>query len=138
MKKKFSKEHQELGYPCEVKVLDIIKKEDPTAYIKEGYCKEFDIISPGLNLTFEIKNCNFSVKYIPIELKSDNAEAGINTTTADYWIIHCSNKFFKIKTEILKDLIKDIPVKDYFVKEQLKQLKLLDKAELIKNSVEIY
>lgn len=105
------------GKPCEEDVLAYIKRYDKKAYIVEGYDSGKDIVAPTINKTFEVKNCQDAVSHVPIEIqcryKDTDHPAGLAVTTATYWVFFCWNKFFMIATEKLKELVKDLPEKNY-------------------------
>jgi hypothetical protein len=132
---KFKDDLQNKGEPIELEVLELIKKNfDYNAYKKQGYCKDYDLIAPNANLTYEVKNSNDAVVYIPIEISYRGNLSGIETTKATYWVILAKNTFFFIKTERLKQLIKFKEVKSYNIDNQVVEIKHISIVELNQNS----
>ena len=79
-----------VGQKSEVIVLNQIKKKYPTAFIVEGYHKEYDIMIPEIDKTVEVKK-DFKSQHtgnIVIEVEMNNKPSGLSTTTADWWVIH--------------------------------------------------
>ena len=116
-------------------ILDIIKSKYSKAYIKEGYCKEYDIYVPEMNFGVEVKSDEKS-KYtnnIVIEIEFNSKPSALSTTKAKYWVIYdgyCYNWFL---TQRLKDCIKDNNLKyvEFIGKGDTKS----KKAYLIKKEV---
>ena len=88
-------------------VLDIIKYSK--AYIKDGYCKEYDIYVPEMNFGVEVKSDEKS-KYtnnIVIEIEFNSKPSALSTTKAKYWVIYDGYNYNWFLTERIKDCIKD-------------------------------
>ena len=101
-----SKFQQDLknGKEYESKALSHIKLKYPKAYIIDGYCLDWDIYIPELKIGVEVKSDaqyqktgNFYVEYF-----CNGKPSGIAATKADLYYIYL-DKFFNIKTEVLKD-----------------------------------
>lgn len=90
-------------------VLDIIKSKYSKAYIKDGYCKEYDIYVPEMNFGVEVKSDEKS-KYtnnIVIEFEFNSKPSALSTTKAKYWVIYDGYNYNWFLTERIKDCIKD-------------------------------
>jgi len=90
-------------------VLDIIKYKYSKAYIKDGYCKEYDIYVPEMNFGVEVKSDEKS-KYtnnIVIEIEFNSKPSALSTTKAKYWVIYNGYNYNWFLTERIKDCIKD-------------------------------
>jgi len=90
-------------------VLDIIKYKYSKAYIKDGYCKEYDIYVPEMNFGVEVKSDEKS-KYtnnIVIEIEFNSKPSALSTTKAKYWVIYDGYNYNWFLTERIKDCIKD-------------------------------
>lgn len=90
-------------------VLDIIKSKYSKAYIKDGYCKEYDIYVPEMNFGVEVKSDEKS-KYtnnIVIEIEFNSKPSALSTTKAKYWVIYDGYNYNWFLTERIKDCIKD-------------------------------
>ena len=90
-------------------VLDIIKSKYSKAYIKDGYCKEYDIYVPEMNFGVEVKSDEKS-KYtnnIVIEIEFNSKPSALSTTKAKYWVIYDGYNYNWFLTQRIKDCIKD-------------------------------
>ena len=88
-------------------ILDIIKSKYSKAYIKEGYCKEYDIYVREMNFGVEVKSDEKS-KYtnnLVIELEFNNKPSALSTTTAKYWVIYDGIEYNWFITENIKKCI---------------------------------
>tara|TARA_R110000744_G_scaffold210890_1_gene330005 strand:- start:120 stop:542 length:423 start_codon:yes stop_codon:yes gene_type:complete len=116
-------------------ILDIIKSKYSKAYIKEGYCKEYDIYVPEMNFGVEVKSDEKS-KYtnnIVIEIEFNSKPSALSTTKAKYWVIYDGYVYNWFLTQRLKDCIKDNNLKyvEFIGKGDTKS----KKAYLIKKEV---
>ncbi len=116
-------------------ILDIIKSKYSKAYIKEGYCKEYDIYVPETNFGVEVKSDEKS-KYtnnIVIEIEFNSKPSALSTTKAKYWVIYDGYVYNWFLTQRLKDCIKDNNLKyvEFIGKGDTKS----KKAYLIKKEV---
>ena len=90
-------------------VLNFIKAKYKNAYIKDGYCKEYDIFIPEVNFGVEVKSDEKS-KYtnnIVIEIEFNNKPSALMTTKAKYWVIYDGYSYNWFLTDKIKDCIKD-------------------------------
>ena len=90
-------------------VLGIIKSKYSKAYIKDGYCKEYDIYVPEMNFGVEVKSDEKS-KYtnnVVIEIEFNSKPSALSTTKAKYWVIYDGYNYNWFLTERIKDCIKD-------------------------------
>ena len=84
------KEALKQGKRHEKIVLNRLKKAYPSAYMVEGYFKEYDIFIPEINKSVEVKSDEKS-KYtgnIVIEISFGGKQSALSTTKADFWIIY--------------------------------------------------
>lgn len=80
---KRGKQHEQI-------ILNKIQKKYPQANIIDGYCKEYDIWIPELNIGIEVKSDEKS-KYtgnIVIEVEFNGKPSALSTTKAKYWVIY--------------------------------------------------
>jgi len=94
-------------------VLDTIKSKYKNAYIKDGYCKEYDIFIPEMNFGVEVKSDEKS-KYtnnIVIEIEFNNKRSALSTTKAKYWVIYDGYNYNWFLTNKIKECIKDNKLK---------------------------
>ena len=96
------------GKKSETIVLKIIKEKYSSAFIRDGYSKEYDIAIPEIDKTIEVKK-DFKSQVtgnIVIETYMNNHPSGISTTEANYWVIHPHPRFiYWIKPETIKNMI---------------------------------
>lgn len=116
-------------------VLNYIKAKYKNAYIKDGYCKEYDIFIPEMNFGVEVKSDEKS-KYtnnIVIEIEFNNKPSALMTTKAKYWVIYDGYTYNWFLTDKIKDCIKDNNLKyvEFIGKGDTKS----KKAYLIKKEV---
>ena len=103
MMTKFEKDLQN-GKEYEKKALLHIQKKYPKAHIIDGYCLDWDIYIPELEIGVEVKSDaqyqatgNFYVEYF-----CNGKPSGISTTKAKIYYIYLDKRYI-IKTEDLKD-----------------------------------
>jgi hypothetical protein len=116
-------------------VLNYIKAKYKNAYIKDGYCKEYDIFIPEVNFGVEVKSDEKS-KYtnnIVIEIEFNNKPSALMTTKAKFWVIYDGYSYNWFLTDKIKDCIKDNNLKyvEFIGKGDTKS----KKAYLIKKEV---
>lgn len=95
------------GKQLEEEVLSIIKPKYPSAYIKDGYYKEWDIFVPEVGVGVEVKSDEKS-KYtgnIVIEVEFNGKPSALSTTKADYWVIYDGYKFNWFKPSKIQECI---------------------------------
>ena len=101
-----TKFHNDLknGKEYEEKALLHIQQKYPNAYIIDGYCLDWDIYIPELNIGVEVKSDeqykvtgNFYVEYA-----CNGKPSGIATTKAEIYYVYL-DKLYIIKTKDLKD-----------------------------------
>ncbi len=108
MKSVFTKD-LEVGKTYENKVLHIIQKKYPKAYIIDGYCKEWDIYIPELEKGVEVKSDRKSLDTgnIVIEIEFDGKPSALITTKADWWVIYDGIKYNWFTVKNIKKCIKE-------------------------------
>jgi hypothetical protein len=86
-------------------ILEVIQKKYPRAFIKDGYCKEYDIFIPELKIGVEVKSDEKSkfTGNIVIEIEFNNRPSALITSKAKYWVIFDGYDYHWF----LKDKIKD-------------------------------
>lgn len=102
--------HRDLarGKQIEEAVLSMVKPKYPSAYIKEGYYKEWDIFVPEVGVGIEVKSDEKS-KYtgnIVIEIEFDGKPSALSTTKADYWVIYDGYQFNWFRPSKIRECIK--------------------------------
>ena len=108
MKSVFTKD-LEVGKTYENKVLHIIQKKYPKAYLIDGYCKEWDIYIPELEKGVEVKSDRKSLYTgnIVIEIEFDGKPSALITTKADWWVIYDGIKYNWFTVNNIKKCIKE-------------------------------
>ena len=108
MKSVFTKD-LEVGKTYENKVLHIIQKKYPKAYLIDGYCKEWDIYIPELEKGVEVKYDRKSLYTgnIVIEIEFDGKPSALITTKADWWVIYDGIKYNWFTVNNIKKCIKE-------------------------------
>ena len=86
-------------------ILEVIQKKYPRAFIKDGYCKEYDIFIPELKIGVEVKSDEKSkfTGNIVIEIEFNKRPSALITSKAKYWVIFDGYDYHWF----LKDKIKD-------------------------------
>ena len=100
------------GFNFELLVHKIIKDNENINIIEICNNADYDF-KDNNNITYEIKNDSRSIKtgnfFITFKQKFVNKNnyqlAGISVTKSDYYILRYGNKIYKIKTDILKEII---------------------------------
>ena len=90
-------------------ILDVIKSKYKKSYIKQGYCKEYDIYVPEKDFGVEVKSDEKS-KYtnnIVIEIEFNSKPSALSTTKAKYWVIYDGYDYNWFLTNRIKDCIKE-------------------------------
>ena len=80
----------EVGKQSEKIVLNRIKNKYPSAYIKDGYFKDFDIFIPEIDTSVEVKK-DFKSQYtgnVVVEILMNGEPSALSTTKADWWVFH--------------------------------------------------
>lgn len=102
------------GHIVEKQHLELIKKKHNDAYIIDGYCKEWDIYIPSLDIGIEIKSDQKSqhTGNIVVEIEFGGKPSALSTTKAKYWIFYTGKKSICVSVDDLKQLVtKFKPVK---------------------------
>ncbi len=97
-----------VGKQIEVKQLAEIQKSYPDAYMIDGYCKEWDIWIPSINIGVEVKSDQKSqhTGNIVIEINFHDKPSALSTTKAKYWIIYTGDDTMIVPVIDLKELVK--------------------------------
>ena len=102
-------EDLEEGKKTEYNLCNIIKQKYPKAYVRDGYCKGYDIHIPEINKTVEVKQdkkSNYTGNIvIEVEMPLGKPSA-LLTTTSDYWAFYDGEYFMWWTPESLKDLVR--------------------------------
>ncbi len=90
-------------------ILEVIQKKYPKAYIKDGYCKEYDIFIPELEIGVEVKSDEKSkfTGNIVIEIEFNNRPSALITSKAKYWVIFDGYAYNWFLKDRIKDCIKE-------------------------------
>jgi hypothetical protein len=80
----------EVGKIYENIILEKIQKKYPKSYIEKGYCKDWDIYIPELQMGIEVKSDKKSMHTgnIVIEIEFNNRPSALSTTKANWWVIY--------------------------------------------------
>jgi len=131
----FQKDLDEKGIPCEKAVLKILQTYDINAKRTIGYDCDKDIVATfnGIKKLFEVKNCESAIVNVPVEVAIGDKPTGINRSKADYWVFFCKGAYHFIKSEVLKEITKEISEKKYLLFEQEVYIKSLPISKLKSN-----
>ena len=117
-------------------VLNAIKLRYPKAHIIDGYCKEWDIYIPEVELGVEVKSDQKS-KYtgnIVIEIEFNGKPSALSTTKSKYWVIYDGISYNWFEVSAIWDCINsnDLKVAEFTGKGDTKPKKAyLIKKELL-------
>lgn len=97
------------GKKAERFILKKVQAKYPKAYIKDGYCKEYDIVVPEISEFVEVKSeaKTSETGNIAIEIQNNGQPSGIKATTAKYWahvFQDADGEWFYVFTETKKML----------------------------------
>ena len=97
-----------IGKETEKYVLGIIKKKYPSAYIIDGYFKEYDIYIPEIDKSVEVKKDKKSIYTgnIVVEIEFNGKPSALSTTKADYWVFWDERELMWITPEKLREIVK--------------------------------
>lgn len=89
-------------------IFEKIQKKYPKAYIEKGYCKDWDIYIPELEIGIEVKADIKSIYTgnIVIEIEFDNKPSALSTTKADWWVIYDGTDYNWFTVKNIKKCIK--------------------------------
>ena len=111
------KDDLQYGKDVESKVLSMIKKKYPLAFMIEGKFSPYDIFIPETSTSVEVKSDQKS-KYtgnLVIEVSMYNKPSALMTTLADYWVIWTGDEYIWIRPDDLKKMIilEDLPQRTF-------------------------
>lgn len=97
------------GKEIENAVLQVIRRKYPQAKIIDGYCKEWDIFIPELQIGVEVKSDQKSqhTGNIVIEVEFNGSPSALSTTKAKYWVIYDGIDYNWFTVDAIKNCIKD-------------------------------
>tara|TARA_R110000764_G_scaffold16529_1_gene46198 strand:+ start:43 stop:531 length:489 start_codon:yes stop_codon:yes gene_type:complete len=103
------------GKKFEEKHLAIIQKTYPDAYMIDGYCKEWDIWIPSINIGIEVKAdlMSQSTGNIGIEISYNGKPSALSTTKAKYWIFDTGVDTIYASVDDLKELVSNPKFSSY-------------------------
>jgi len=111
------KDSYQAGSKSEKAVLAYLQKKYPDAYIKTGYCKEYDIHIPSIKKYIEVKQ-DYQSQYtgnILVENSFNGCPSGISTSGSDWFVFVTRANFYVISLKALKSLVREdnIPNKTF-------------------------
>ena len=101
------KEDLKTGQMIERDVLSLLHTKHPSAFIIQGYCKEYDIFVPEISKGYEVKQ-DYKSKYtnnIVVEVSMFGKPSALMTTKAHVWVFVTHTEYAFIKPERIKDCI---------------------------------
>ena len=96
-----------IGHSSEDAVCAKINKKYPKAFVKPGYCKEYDIYVPEIDKKVEVKQdkkSNFTGNIV-VEIEFDGKPSALSTTEADYWVFDDGEIYMWITPETLRQIV---------------------------------
>ena len=131
-----------IGHKSEDAVCAKINKKYPKAYVKPGYCKEYDIYVPEIDKKVEVKQdkkSNFT-NNIVVEIEMPpGTPSGLSTTESDYWVFDDGEIYIWITPDTLRQVVKPFkPVKFICNGDNKEKLAYLIKKDIIiKNALKV-
>ena len=126
-----------IGNTVEDQVCAKIRKKYPKAYVKQGYCKGYDIYVPETNKKIEVKQdkkSNFTGNIV-IEIEFNGRPSALSTTEAHYWVFDDGEKYMWITPDILRQIIEPMrPVSFVGNGDNKSKLAYLVKKDIIINN----
>tara|TARA_R100001594_G_scaffold97418_1_gene131676 strand:- start:3603 stop:4109 length:507 start_codon:yes stop_codon:yes gene_type:complete len=123
-----------IGNTVEDNVCAKIRKKYPKAYVKQGYCKGYDIYVPETKRKVEVKQdkkSNFTGNIV-IEIEFNGKPSALSTTEAHYWVFDDGEKYMWITPAILRQIIEPLrPVKFVGNGDNKSKLAYLVKKDII-------
>ena len=124
-----------IGHSSEDSVCAKINKKYPKAFVKPGYCKEYDIYIPEIDKKVEVKQdkkSNYTGNIVvEIEMPPGKPSA-LSTTEADYWVFDDGEIYIWITPDTLRQVIKPFkPVKFIGNGDNKEKLAYLIKKDII-------
>lgn len=113
----------EIGKIVEKQHLELIQKKWNDAYIIEGYCKEWDIFVPSMNMGIEIKSDQKSqhTGNLVVEIEFGGKPSALSTTKSHYWIFWTGKKSICVDIQDLKKLVTAFKPVKFIAKGDTKQ-----------------
>ena len=97
-----------IGHSSEDAVCAKINKKYPKAFVKPGYCKEYDIYVPEIDKKIEVKQdkkSNFT-NNIVVEIEMPpGTPSGLSTTESDYWVFDDGEIYIWITPDTLRQIV---------------------------------
>ena len=136
------KESLVIGNSVEDAVCAKIQKKYPMAYVKEGYCKEYDIYVPEIDKKIEVKQDKKSnyTNNIVVEIEMPpGTPSALSTTKSDYWVFDDGEIYIWITPETLRQVVLPLYAVTFIGKgdNKSKRAYLVDKKLIIKNAQSI-
>ena len=132
----------ETGKIIEKDVLNLLEKEYPSAFIIDGYCKEYDIFIPEISKGYEVKQ-DYKSKYtnnIVVEVSMFGKPSALMTTKAHVWVFVTHDEYIFIFPEKIKNCIieNNLPQREFISRgdTQPKKAYLINKDLLMKYAYE--
>ena len=131
-----------IGHSVEDAVCAKIKKKYPKAYVKKGYCKEYDIYVPEIDKKVEVKQDKKSnyTNNIVVEIEMPlGTPSALSTTKSDYWVFDDGEIYIWITPDTLRQVVKPFtPVKFIGNGDNKEKLAYLIKKDIIiKNALKV-
>ena len=130
-----------IGHKSEDAVCAKINKKYPKAYVKQGYCKGYDIYVPETDKKVEVKQDKKSnyTGNIVVEIEFNGKSSALSTTEADYWVFDDGEIYIWITPEALRQVVEPFkPVKFIGNGDNKEKLAYLIKKDIIiKNALKV-
>ena len=127
-----------IGHKSEDAVCAKINKKYPKAYVKQGYCKGYDIYVPETDKKIEVKQDKKSnyTNNIVVEIEMPpGTPSALSTTKSDYWVFDDGEIYIWITPDTLRQVIKPFkPVKFVGKGDNKEKLAYLIKKDIIKRN----
>ena len=131
-----------IGHKSEDAVCAKINKKYPKAYVKPGYCKEYDIYVPEIDKKVEVKQdkkSNFT-NNIVVEIEMPpGTPSGLSTTESDYWVFDDGEIYMWITPDTLRQIVLPMYAATFTGKgdNKPKRAYLVKKDIIIKHAIKV-
>ncbi len=128
------------GKLIEYKHLAILQKIFPDTVSIDGYCKEWDIFIPSLDIGIEIKSDKMSqtTGNIVVEVEFNGKPSALSTTKSSWWVFDTGKEHMVVHVDRLRELVKQFNPVSFIGKGDSKSKKAylipIDMVRDIKNN----
>ena len=128
-----------IGHKSEDAVCAKINKKYPRAFVKKGYCKEYDIYVPEIDKKIEVKQdkkSNFTGNIV-VEIEFDGKPSALSTTESDYWVFDDGEIYIWITPTVLRQVVHPLKAVSFIGNgdNKFKKAYLVKKKQIIEHAL---